>query len=159
MGVAIALATNIALEHVPYRSTSQALTDVVAGHVALCTFTLFSTAQFLRGGQLNGVAVTSPDRMPDQPELPTFKELGYPQLVGTTWFSLSGPPKLPTEIVDKLNAEVARIVALPDVQARFRRDGFIAQPMSPAAFTKYVGEEVARWKPLVEKAGLAGKGG
>jgi tripartite-type tricarboxylate transporter receptor subunit TctC len=159
MGVAIALATNIALEHVPYRSTSQALTDVVAGHVALCTFTLSSTAQFLRGGQLNGVAVTSPDRMPDQPELPTFKELGYPQLVGTTWFSLSGPPKLPTEIVDKLNAEVARIVALPDVQARFRRDGFIAQPMSPAAFTKYVGEEVARWKPLVEKAGLAGKGG
>jgi tripartite-type tricarboxylate transporter receptor subunit TctC len=159
MGVAIALATNIALEHVPYRSTSQALTDVVAGHVALCTFTLSSTAQFLRGGQLNGVAVTSPDRMPDQPELPTFKELGYPQLVGTTWFSLSGPPKLPAEIVDKLNTEVARIVALPDVQARFRRDGFIAQPMSPAAFTKYVGEEVARWKPLVEKAGLAGKGG
>jgi tripartite-type tricarboxylate transporter receptor subunit TctC len=159
MGIAIALATNITLEHVPYRSTSQALTDVVAGHVALCTFTLSSTAQFLRGGQLNGVAVTSPDRMPDQPELPTFRELGYPQLVGTTWFSLSGPPKLPADIVDKLNAEVARIVALPDVQARFRRDGFIAQSMSPAAFTKYVGEEVARWKPLVEKAGLAGKGG
>ena len=131
MGVAIALATNVPLEHVPYRSTSQALTDVVAGHVALCTFTLSSTAQFLRGGQLNGVAVTSPERMPDQPELPTFKELGYPQLVGTTWFSLSGPPKLPAEIVEKLNAEVARIVALPDVQARFRRDGFIAQPMSP----------------------------
>jgi tripartite-type tricarboxylate transporter receptor subunit TctC len=159
MGVAIALAADIQLEHVPYRSTSQALTDVVAGHVALCTFTLSSTAQFLRGGQLNGVAVTSPDRMPDQPDLPTFKELGYPQLVGTTWFSLSGPPKLPVEIVDKLNAEVERIVALPDVQARFRRDGFIAQPMSPAAFTKYVGEEVARWKPLVEKAGLAGNGG
>jgi tripartite-type tricarboxylate transporter receptor subunit TctC len=159
MGVAIALATGVQLEHVPYRSTSQALTDVVAGHVALCTFTLSSTAQFLRGGQLNGVAVTSPDRMPDQPELPTFKELGYPQLVGTTWFSLSGPPKLPAEIADKLNAEIARIVALPDVQARFRRDGFIAQPMSPAEFTKYVGDEAARWKPLVEKAGLAGKGG
>ena len=103
--------------------------------------------------------MTSPERMPDQPELPTFKELGYPQLVGTTWFSLSGPPKLPAEIVEKLNAEVARIVALPDVQARFRRDGFIAQPMSPTEFTKYVGDEAARWKPLVEKAGLAGKGG
>ena len=48
---------------------------------------------------------------------------------------------------------------MPDVQARFRRDGFIAQPMSPPEFTKYVGEEAARWKPLVEKAGLAGKGG
>ena len=159
MGVAIALATNVPFEHVPYRSTSQALTDVVAGHVALCTFTLSSTAQFLRGGQLNGVAVTSPERMPDQPELPTFKELGYPQLVGTTWFSLSGPPKLSAEVVEKLNAEVVRIVVLPDVQGRFRRDGFIAQPMSPTEFTKYVGDEAARWKPLVEKAGLAGKGG
>jgi tripartite-type tricarboxylate transporter receptor subunit TctC len=159
VGVAISLATGVPLEHVPYRSTSQALTDVVAGHVALCTFTLSSTAQFLRGGQLNGVAVTSPERMPDQPELPTFKELGYSTLVGTTWFSLSGPPKLAHEIVERLNAEVTRIVALPDVQARFRRDGFIAQPMSPAEFTRYVGEEVTRWKPLVDKAGLAGKGG
>jgi tripartite-type tricarboxylate transporter receptor subunit TctC len=159
MGVAIALATGVQLEHVPYRSTSQALTDVVAGHVALCTFTLSSTAQFLRGGQLQGVAVTAPERVPDQPDLPTFKELGYPQLVGTTWFSLSGPAKLPAEIVDKLSAEVARIVALPDVQARFRRDGFIAQPMGPAEFTKFVSDEAARWKPLVEKAGLAGKGG
>ena len=159
MGVAIALATGVPLEHVPYRSTSQALTDVVAGHVALCTFTLSSTAQFLRGGQLNGIAVTAPERMPDQPELPTFKELGYRQLVGTTWFSLSGPAKLPADIADKLNREIAAIVATPDVQARFRRDGFIAQPMSPAEFTKYVGDEAARWKPLVEKAGLAGKGG
>jgi tripartite-type tricarboxylate transporter receptor subunit TctC len=157
-GVAIALATDVKLEHVPYRSTSQALTDVVAGHVALCTFTLSSTAQFLRGGQLNGVAVTSPDRMPDQPNLPTFKELGYPQLVGTTWFSLSGPAKFPADVADKINKEVARIVALPDVQARLRRDGFIAQPMSRADFTKFVGDEAARWKPLVVKAGLAGKG-
>ncbi len=159
MGVAISLATGVPLEHVPYRSTSQALTDVVAGHVALCTFTLSSSAQFLRAGTLNGVAVTSPERMPDQPELPTFKELGFPTLVGTTWFSLSGPPKLPVEIVEKLNAEIGRIVALPEVQARFRRDGFISQPMSPAEFTRYVGAEVARWKPLVEQAGLAGKGG
>ena len=113
MGVAIALATGVPLEHVPYRSTSQALTDVVAGHVALCTFTLSSTAQFLRGGQLNGVAVTSPERMPDQPELPTFKELGYPQLVGTTWFSLSGPAKLPAEIAEKLNARSRRSSRCP----------------------------------------------
>lgn len=159
MGEAIALSTKIKVEHVPYRSTSQALTDVVAGHVAFCTFTLSSTAQFLRAGTLTGVAVTSPERMPDNPEMPTFKELGYPELVGTTWFSLSGPAKLPAEIVQKLNAEIARIVALPDVQARLRRDGFIAQPMSPTEFTKFVDDENKRWKPLIEAAGLAGKGG
>ena len=159
MGEAIALSTKIKVEHVPYRSTSQALTDVVAGHVAFCTFTLSSTAQFLRAGTLTGVAVTSPERMPDNPEMPTFKELGYPELVGTTWFSLSGPAKLPADIVQKLNAEIARIVALPDVQARLRRDGFIAQPMSPADFTKFVADENKRWKPLIEAAGLVGKGG
>jgi tripartite-type tricarboxylate transporter receptor subunit TctC len=158
MGVAISLTTKAPLEHVPYRSTSQALTDVVAGHVALCTFTLSSSAQFLRAGQLVGIAVTSPERMPDQPELPTFKELGYPELVGTTWFSLSGPAKFPDDVAEKLNREIAAVVAMPEVQARLRRDGFIAQPMSRADFTRFVGDEAARWKPLVEKAGLAGKG-
>ena len=159
MGEAIALATKIKVEHVPYRSTSQALTDVVAGHVAFSTLTLSSTAQFLRAGTITGIAVTSPERMPDNPEIPTFKELGYPELVGTTWFSLSGPAKLPADIVQKLNAEITRIVALPDVQARLRRDGFIAQPMNPAQFTKFVDDENKRWKPLIEAAGLAGKGG
>ena len=159
MGEAIALATKIKVEHVPYRSTSQALTDVVAGHVAFSTLTLSSTAQFLRAGTITGIAVTSPERMPDNPEIPTFKELGYPELVGTTWFSLSGPAKLPADIVQKLNAEITRIVALPDVQARLRRDGFIAQPMNSAQFTKFVDDENKRWKPLIEAAGLAGKGG
>ena len=109
MGEAIALATKIKVEHVPYRSTSQALTDVVAGHVAFSTLTLSSTAQFLRAGTITGIAVTSPERMPDNPEIPTFRELGYPELVGTTWFSLSGPAKLPADIVQKLDRKSTRL--------------------------------------------------
>ncbi len=158
MGEAIALSTKVKLEHVPYRSTSQALTDVVAGHVSFSTFTLSSSAQFIRAGTLNGLALTSPERMPDYPDLPTFKELGYPELVGTTWFSLSGPAKMPADVAEKINREVTRIVALPDVAARLRRDGFIAQPMNVADFTKFVAAEGAKWKPLIERAGLAGKG-
>ena len=157
MGEAIAISTKVKMEHVPYRSTSQALTDIVAGHVLFSTFTLSSTSQFIRANALNGVAVTSAERMPDFPELPTFKELNYPELVGTTWFSLSGPAKLPPDIVNRLNHEVSAIVAAADVQARFRRDGFIAQPMSPAEFTSFVASENARWKPLIESAGLIGK--
>jgi tripartite-type tricarboxylate transporter receptor subunit TctC len=158
MGEAIALSTKTKVEHIPYRSTAQALTDVVAGHVAFCTFTLSSSAAFLRAGTLNGVAVTSPERMPDHPDLPTFKELGYPELVGTTWFSFSGPAKMPADVVEKLNREVAAIVAKPDVVVRLRRDGFITQPMSAADFTRFVAAEGARWKPLIERAGLVGKG-
>jgi tripartite-type tricarboxylate transporter receptor subunit TctC len=159
MGQAIALSTKIKVEHVPYKSTSQALTDIVAGHVPFSTFTLSSTAQFLRAGQLNGIAVTSPERMPDYPDLPTFKELGHADLVGTTWFSMSGPAKLPADITERLNREIAAAVSKPEIQARFRRDGFIALPMSSADFTKFVAAENARWKPLIEGAGLAGKGG
>jgi tripartite-type tricarboxylate transporter receptor subunit TctC len=66
--------------------------------------------------------------------------------------------RFPEDVAEKLNREVAVAVALPEVQARLRRDGFIAQPMSRADFTRFVGDEAARWKPLVEKAGLAGKG-
>ncbi len=156
MGQAIAISTKVKSEHVPYRATAQALTDLVAGHVLFSTFTLSSSAPFLRANSLNGVAVTSSERMPDFPDLPTFKELNYPELVGTTWFSLSGPAKLPREIVDRLNREVAAAVATADVQARFRRDGFIAQPMTPAEFTSFVAAENAKWKPLIESAGLAG---
>lgn len=157
MGEAIAAALKVRPEHVPYKATAQALSDIVAGHVPFSTFTLSSTAQFLRASSLNGIAVTSPERMPDFPDLPTFKELNHPELVGTTWFSLSGPAKMPEDIVNKLNREIAAAVATPDVQARFRRDGFISQPMSPAKFTKYVTAENAKWKPVIEKAGLAGK--
>ena len=73
--------------------------------------------------------------------------------------SLSGPAKLPPDIAEKLNREVEKAVAAPEAQARFRRDGFITQPMGVAAFTKFVADEGARWKPLIERAGLAGKGG
>jgi tripartite-type tricarboxylate transporter receptor subunit TctC len=158
MGQAIALSTKTKMEHVPYKATAQALTDIVAGHVPFSTFTLSSSAPFLRANTLNGVAVTSPERMLDFPDLPTFKELGHSELVGTTWFSLSGPLNIPPDVVDKLNREVTAAVTTPEVQARFRRDGFIAQPMSAADFTKFVASENAKWKPIVESAGLAGKG-
>ena len=157
MGEAIAAALKVKSEHVPYRATAQALNDIVAGHVPFSTFTLSSTAAFLRAKTLNGIAVTSPDRMPDFPDLPTFKELNHPGLIGTTWFSLSGPAQLPAEIVNKINRGVAEAVSTSDVQGRFRRDGFIAQQMSPAEFTQYVAAENAKWKLVVDRAGLAGK--
>jgi tripartite-type tricarboxylate transporter receptor subunit TctC len=156
MGEAIAAVTKVKTEHVPDKATAQALTDLVAGHVPFSTFTLSSSAPFIRADKLYGIAVTSPERMPDFPEIPTFKELGHPALVGTTWFSLSGPARLPKDIVERINREVVAATSTPDMQARFRRDGFIAERMNAAEFTKYVAEENARWRLVVERAGLLG---
>jgi tripartite-type tricarboxylate transporter receptor subunit TctC len=158
VGEAIAAATGIKVEHVPYKSTGQALTDVVGGHVVFSTFTLSSSSSFIRAGTITGVAVTSPERMPDYPDLPTFKELGYPDLVASTWFSMSGPAKLPNEIVTRLNREITTVMNKPEVQARMRRDGLLTESMNPGQFTKFVAAESARWAPLIERAGLAGKG-
>ncbi len=159
MGEAIAASLKLAVEHIPYKSTSQALVDVVGGHVPFSTFTLSSTAQFMRDGTLTSIAVTTAERLSDFPDLPTFRELGHPDLEGTTWFSVSGPAGLPKAIVDRLNAEINRIVVLPDVDARLRRDGFQGKPMSPSDFTTFVDAENKRWRAVVERAGLAGKGG
>ncbi len=158
IGEAIAVSTRIKVEHVPYKSTAQALTDVVGGHVVFSTFTLSSSSSFIRAGTLAGVAVTSAERMPDYPDLPTFKELGYPDLVSSTWFSISGPAKLPKDIADKLNREIAAVMTKPEVQARMRRDGLLTEAMSPEAFTAFVAAESARWTPLIQRTGLAGKG-
>lgn len=155
MGQAIALAMGLKVEHVPYSQTGQALSDLVAGHVPFSTFTLSSTAQFVRANQVNGIAVTTPERLPDYASVPTFRESGYPAIVGTTWFSMSGPAKMPKAITDKLNREIIAAVTRPESVERYRRDGFIANPLSADDFTKFVADEIVRWKPVIEAAGLA----
>jgi len=155
MGVAIATALNLKPEHVPYKSTAEALTDVVAGHVPFSTSTLSSTSGFLHANTLLGIAVTSSERVLDFPDLPTFRELGHPELLDNTWFAFSGPAELSDQIVKKLNKAVVAAVALPDVQERFRRDGFLAQLMNPGEFTNFIAAENAKWKIVIERAGLA----
>lgn len=157
MGEAIAAALQVKPEHVPYKSTAEALTDVVAGQVPFSTSTLSSTSAFLHSNTLIGIAVTSPERVPDFPDLPTFKELNHPELLDNTWFALSGPSQLSDDIVTKLNKAVIEAVAQPDVQERFRRNGFFSQPMNPREFTSFVAAENAKWKAIIEGAGLAGK--
>src|SRR5262249_1469719 len=153
MGVAIATGLNLKPEHVPYNSPAEALTDVVAGHVPFSTSTLSSTSGFLHANTLLGIAVTSPERVAEFPDLPTFRELGHPELLDNTWFAFSGPAELPDEVVRKLNRAV--IAAVAHVQERFRRDGFLAQPMNPEKFTAFIAAENAKWKTVIEQAGLA----
>jgi tripartite-type tricarboxylate transporter receptor subunit TctC len=101
----------IAVEHVPYKGAAQGLLDLIGGHIAFAAQTVGSTAGQIRGGGLTGIAQSASMRLQDFPDLPTFKELGYPDLVSTTWFSLSGPAGLPAEIVQKVNREIAKTMA------------------------------------------------
>ena len=155
-GEMIAQSTRVKPEHIPYKATAQALVDVVAGQVPFCTFTLSSTSPFLHAKTLNGIAVTAPDRLAEFPDIPTFKELGKPELVGTTWFSLAGPPGMPKSIAEKINQALQRAVATPEIKTTFQHDGILAEPMNVQEFTAFVAAENVKWKTLIQSVGLVG---
>jgi tripartite-type tricarboxylate transporter receptor subunit TctC len=146
----------VKFEHVPYKGASQGLTDLVGGHIAFASQTVSSTAALVRGGTLVALANTGKERLADFPNLPTFKELGY-DIVANIWFSLSGPAGLPSNIVQKVNREIVRGMARPDMQQRLRRDGLVAEPMTVEEFQKFIASERERWKPAIERAGLAAR--
>ncbi|MFL6935394.1 MAG: Bug family tripartite tricarboxylate transporter substrate binding protein [Xanthobacteraceae bacterium] len=142
------------VEHVPYKGAAQSLMDLVGGHIDFSCQTVSSTAAQLRSGALRGLATTSNERLPDYPDLPTFTELGFADLVSTTWFSLSGPAGLPDEIVRRVNREVVRAMSKPEAQRRLQQDGLVTEPLNPEQFRSLIAAETVRWKPVAERAGL-----
>ena len=143
----------IELQHVPYKGASGAVTDLIAGHIQAVSTTLTTAAAQIRAGRARGLAISASSRLPDFPDIPTYAELGYPDLVATVWFSLSGPANMPAEIVERLNAEVNRALELTDVRERLRPEGIVPQRLSAKEFGAFVADEVRRWGPVVRASG------
>jgi tripartite-type tricarboxylate transporter receptor subunit TctC len=150
-GEYLAQRENIKLEHVPYKGSAPALIDLIAGHVKIGTMAWVSAAEEIRTGALRVLAVSSDKRMPNGPDVPTFKELGYDDLVAATWFGLSGPAGTPPDIVQKMNSAITQIIELDDVKKRFAQDGVLITPMTPQEYTAFVARETATWQPMAKK--------
>ncbi len=149
--VAEYLASNgkLNLRHVPYKGGGTAIIDLVAGHVKVGSITWSTTLEHIRAGKLIPLAISTAERLPEFPNLPTFAELGLKDLVLTAWFSLSGPPGLPPAIVERLNHAVNDAMAKPEVRTAMERDASLTQAMSPAEFTAFMQSEVKKWTPVV----------
>jgi tripartite-type tricarboxylate transporter receptor subunit TctC len=143
----------IEMTHVPYKGASLAVADLIAGHVPVTSTTLTTAATQIKAGKARALAVSSTRRVPEFPEVPTFAELGYPELTASIWFSLSGPAGMPPEIANRLNAEVRRILQLPDVRERLRMEGIEPGDLDPQQFTSFVASELKRWAPVVRASG------
>jgi tripartite-type tricarboxylate transporter receptor subunit TctC len=143
----------INIAHVPYKGASIAVSDLIAGHIHAVSTTLTTAGAQIRAGRARALAISSAARLPDYPGVPTFRELGYPQLVASIWFSLSGPAGVPADIVTRLNTEVRRILQLPDVRERLRPDGIEPGTLDAKGFTEFVVAEVKRWGPVVRASG------
>jgi tripartite-type tricarboxylate transporter receptor subunit TctC len=112
-----------------------------------------SAVEQIRAGNLQALGVSSEDRMPGFPEVPTFKELGYPDLVAATWFALSGPAKLSPDIIRRLNAAVVDLMKEADVRQRMAQEGVEIKLMTPEELTTFVQAETARWAPIAKAIG------
>jgi len=138
---------------VPYKGAAQSQLDVVAGNIDFATPTVTSASPQLQGGTVTALAQTGSARLPDYPNVPTFKDLGY-KLEATNWFGLAGPAGLPREIVQKVNAAINAGMSLPENQKRINQQGMIVTPMDVGAVQSFVANEASRWKPVILKAGL-----
>src|SRR5262249_23308917 len=125
--------------------------DLVAGHVKVGCMTLSTTRPHILTGKLKPLSVSSEKRLPEFPDLPTLVELGYPDLVTTTWYSLSGPAGLPRDIVAKLNAAVNKAMTLPEVQKHLETEMVQTKAMTPEQITVYMQSQVALWAPTARR--------
>ncbi len=153
MGELFRQSARMEIVHVPYRGASGAVVDIVAGHIHAISTTLTTASAQIRAGRIRALAISSAARLPNYREVPTYHELGYRDVVGTVWFSLSGPAGIPVDIVSKLNAEVRRILQLPDVRERLRGDGIEPNQLDPKAFNAFMNAEIKRWGPIVRASG------
>ncbi len=145
LGVLFAELSGANIVHIPYKGGGPVITDLVANQVPSAISTVVSVAPLLKAGKIRALGVSSPKRMADFPDVPTFGEEGYPDLLGTSWFAVSGPAGLAPAIVNRLNAEVRRVLASPEVRQKLDPQGIEANDLDPAQFTEYVRTELKRW--------------
>jgi tripartite-type tricarboxylate transporter receptor subunit TctC len=144
-------AAGIETTHVPYRGSGPMMNNLAAGNVDAIITTLVEAG---RNERFRLLAVTAAQRVEGWPDVPTFPELGYPDLVASTWFGLSGPAGLPAPITERLNAEVLAALAHPDVGPRLVEAGATPRRMSAADYQAFVAAEVRRWAAVVQAAGI-----
>jgi tripartite-type tricarboxylate transporter receptor subunit TctC len=130
---------------VPYRSIGQAFTDAMGGQIQVIFPGLAAAMPHVRSGAFKPLAVTGDKRHPLLPNVPTFKELGYEGFNGLTWYGIVGPAKLPEAITRKLNTEINKVLAMPELRDTFSAEALNVMPMTPAEFGTYIADEIAHW--------------
>ncbi len=143
------------LLHIPYKGSSEATTAVAAGDTPLSLDSYGPMAAHWKSGKVRPLVTTSYARFKMMPDIPTFTEIGYPELEGNSaWFGIAGPKGMPPEIVAKLNAEIRDILGTPQVIDMFTTAGSIPAPTSVDEFNALLRRDLAKWQAVVQKGGI-----
>ena len=144
----------IEIQMIPYKGSTPAYADLIGGRLQGFTDPVLGAIGQVQGGKVRALAVTSSKRLSALPYVPTVAESGMPGFEYHSWYGLWGPPGLPAEVVQKLNAEVNRWLAQPDVRTQFDKLGYEVQPGTPAEFATFVRENSARDAKIIKDAGI-----
>lgn len=145
-------AAGVSLTYIPYKSAPPALTDLLAGHLDLILEPIPSAAPHIKTGKLKALAVSATKRLPQLPDVPTLAEAGVPGYEFSSWLSVYAPAGVPKDILEKLNAEIVKILNIPDVVERLRSLGFEPQPSTPEQLATLTKSEIAKYAKVVKDA-------
>ncbi|MFN7086697.1 MAG: tripartite tricarboxylate transporter substrate binding protein [Burkholderiales bacterium] len=145
----------IDLQHVPYKGNAPALTDTVAGHVEMLFSGVPALLPHLNSGRLRAIAIGSLQRFAALPAVPTFDESGLAGYEATTWFGLMAPVKTPKDVTARLNAEIVKILAAPDIRNRFVNEGLEPIGGTQEEFARFIRDEIGKYAKVIKASALA----
>ncbi|MCE9642043.1 MAG: tripartite tricarboxylate transporter substrate binding protein [Betaproteobacteria bacterium] len=144
----------VQMTHVPYKGGGVALTDVIAGQIQLVFATSQTGLPQAKAGRVRALAVTTPERIAAEPNLPTVAESGVPGYEVTNWHALIGPKGMPRAVVERLHAETAKILRQKDMEERMQSDGIAPAGGTPEQLHEHITKEIAQWRQVVTRAGI-----
>ena len=142
------------LTHIPYKGSAPAVTDLIGGQVQALFDNVPNVIQHVKAGRLRALAITTPRRVAALPEIPTVDEAGVPGYQVSVWFGVVAPAATPKDVVARLNAEINRVIGLPEVKERFGQSGIEIVGGSPDVFERQIREQVATWGKVVKEANI-----
>ena len=151
-GELFTLLSHVKMVHVPYKGSGPAVVDLLAGHVSMNFDTMPPVLPHIRSGRMRALALTTPKRSPQLADVPTMMEVGLTGFDMTNWYGVMAPAKAARDTVTKLNAEINRIVSLPDAKAKLEEAGTQLGPVSPEQFATFLRSEIAKYAKLVQAA-------
>jgi tripartite-type tricarboxylate transporter receptor subunit TctC len=145
----------ITLNQVPYKSSTQGVLDLLAGRIDSQFGILTTTRQYIKDGKLRALGVTTPQRIPELPDVPTISESGLPGYDVSLWLAVVAPAKTPKPIVEKLSGEINQVLARQDIRTVLSNQSIIVEPQSPAEMRSRIESDSKKWSDLAVKAGLS----
>ena len=146
------LRTQTDIGHIPYRGTSPAVVDVIAGQVEIIMTGVPAVIEHVKAGKLRALGVSSRMPVASMPGVPTIAASGVPDFEAIQWYGIVAPTRTPPAVIALLNAEIGRALQTPALKSRLDAEGAEAAPTTPEAFGALIADEIARWKPVVEQS-------